>query len=68
MKITPAPTPEEAAAIMAALEATKSGKPGEAHSLGRSRWRMAGLLGHMPPRRMKPGDSLWSYSSWEGMV
>ncbi len=68
MKITPSPTPEEAAAIIAALETMRGEKLEEAHSLGRSRWKLAGTLGHMPPRRMKPGDSLWSYSSWEGMV
>lgn len=68
MKIEPSPTPEEAAAIIAALETMRDGKPENAHDLGRGRWRMAGLLGHMPPRRMKPDDSLWSYSSWEGMV
>ncbi len=68
MKITPPPTPEEAAAIIAALETMRDERPEEAHSLGRSRWKMAGMLGHIPPRRMKPDDSLWSYSSWEGMV
>ncbi len=68
MKIEPHPTPEEAAAIMAALETMRIGKPGKARDPGRGRWRLAGMLGHMPPRRMKPDDSLWSYSSWEGMV
>lgn len=68
MKIAPPPTPEEAAAIIVALETTLEGKTENAHDLGRGRWRLAGTLGHMPPRRMKPDDSLWSYSSWEGMV
>lgn len=68
MKVEPAPTPEEAAAIVAALEAARDGRGEKAHNLGRSRWRLAGMLGHLPPRRMKPDDSLWSYSSWEGMV
>lgn len=68
MKISPSPTPEEAAAIMAALENMPDEKSEKGHNLRRSRWRIAALLGHMPPRRMKPGDSLWSYSSWEGMV
>jgi hypothetical protein len=68
VKITPSPTPEEAAAIIAALEATNDERPEKADNLKRSRWRAAALLGHMPPRRMKPDDSLWSYSSWEGMV
>lgn len=72
MKITPVPTPEEAAAIIAALETAREGREEKPHnpgrSLRRSRWRMAGLLGHAPPNRTKPGDSLWSYSRWEGMV
>jgi hypothetical protein len=68
LKITPNPTPEEAAAIAAALESTRDGKPEKSHNLKRSRWRAAGLLGHPPPDRMKPGSSLWSYSRWEGMV
>ena len=68
MKIAPAPTPEEAAAIVAALEALRGGKPEEAGNLRRGRWRLAGLLGHPPPREMKLEGSLWSYSSWEGMV
>ena len=33
-------------------------------SAGRSRWRLAGLLGH-PPREMEPEDSLWAYTRWE---
>ncbi|MGH3090671.1 MAG: hypothetical protein ACRDSJ_25610 [Rubrobacteraceae bacterium] len=66
--ITPSPTPEEAAAIMAALETLRDEGPEKTHNLKRGRWRMAGLLGHPPPRRMEPGDSLWSYSRWEGMV
>ncbi len=40
----------------------------EAVALYRSRWRLAGLLGHHPPRWMKLDGALWSYSSWEGMV
>jgi hypothetical protein len=68
VKITPSPTPEEAAAIIAALETVREEGSEKAHNLKRSRWRVAALLGHMPPRRMKPDDSLWSYSSWEGMV
>jgi hypothetical protein len=61
-RIVPAPTPEEAAAIVGAL-----GKPtgGEADLPARSRWRLAGLLGHAVPPGMKLGGSLWSYSSWE---
>ena len=62
------PGPEEAAAIMAALEALREDKTGDASLPRRDRWRLAGLLGHAPPREMKLPGSLWSYSSWEGMV
>ena len=70
MRIEPDPNPEELAAIMAAL-AFASGERVESEedaSLKRSRWRLAGLLGHAPPRGMKLEGSLWAYSSWEGMV
>jgi hypothetical protein len=70
VRIEPAPTPEETAAVMAALEALR-GEPGSAPSTdaasGRSRWRLAGLLGH-PPRGMEPEDPLWSYSRWEDIT
>jgi len=69
--IEPTPTPEEAAAIVAALEALRGGSEAAAApetspsaSAGRSRWRLAGLLGH-PPREMDPEDALWSYTRWE---
>ncbi len=62
------PTPEEAAAIGAALEALRGEEPEARDPLNRSRWRLAGLLGHAVPTRMKLEGSLWSYSSWEGMV
>ena len=70
MRIEPNPNPEELAAIMAAFAATSGGReePEEAAALYRSRWRLAGLLGHAPPRGMKLDGALWSYSSWEGMV
>ena len=68
MKIFPEPSPEEAAAIVAAMEALRESEPGETDNLLRDRWRLAGLLGHAPPREMKLYGSLWSYSSWEGMV
>ena len=68
MKISPDPGPEEAAAIVAALVALRESEPGEKDNLLRDRWRLAGLLGHPPPREMKLYGSLWSYSSWEGMV
>ena len=66
MRIESDPTPEEAAAIAAALEALREKEGGEAHP-NRSRWRLAGLFGHAVPQRMKLEGSLWSYSSWEGM-
>ena len=70
MRIKPEPNPEEVAAIMAALAVTIEAceEPEEDVMLYRSRWRLAGLLGHSVPRRMKLEGSLWSYSGWEGMV
>jgi predicted DNA-binding transcriptional regulator YafY len=71
LRIEPDPSPEEAAAIAAALEALRDeGSEGseDSEALNRSRWRLAGLLGHAVPTRMKLEGSLWSYSSWEGMV
>ena len=64
MRIQPDPTPEEAAAIMAALDALRE----EPEDRDRSRWRLAGLLGHAVPAGMELEGSLWSYSSWEGMT
>jgi hypothetical protein len=64
-RIKPAPTPEEAAAIVAALEVLGGRKPG-AGSSARSRWRVAGMLGQPVPPGMKLDGALWSYSSWEG--
>lgn len=67
--IHPTPSPEEAAAIIAALAATvSSGSGDEYRDLKRQRWRLAGLMGGPPPKRMPTNGSLWSYSSWEGMV
>ena len=68
MRIEPVPTPEEAAAIEAALEILRSREPENRDSLNRSRWRLAGLLGHAVPVRMKLEGALWSYSSWEEMA
>ena len=70
MRIEPNPNPEEVAAIMAALAVAPQNREEleEAVALYRSRWRLAGLLGHHPPRWMKLDGALWSYSSWEGMV
>ncbi|MGH3147792.1 MAG: hypothetical protein ACRDTR_18515 [Rubrobacter sp.] len=69
LRVEPAPTPEEAAAIAAALEVLRE-DPGAAPealpgaSAGRSRWRLAGLLGH-PPLVMEQEDPLWSHARWE---
>ncbi len=68
MRVEPDPTPEEAAAIAAALETLRAKEPEDRDSLNRSRWRLAGLLGHAVPQRMKLEGSLWSYSSWEEMT
>jgi hypothetical protein len=68
LRVEPAPTPDEAAAIVAALEALRRDGPRDITSLNRSRWRLAGLLGHEVPPGMKLEGSLWSYSSWEGMA
>ena len=62
------PGPEEAAAIIAALEVLSADEPQAVNLPRRDRWRLAGLLGHAPPMEMKLPGSLWSYSSWEGMV
>jgi hypothetical protein len=68
LRIEPSPTPEEAAAIVAALELFQSEEPEDLASLKRSRWRLAGLLGHEVDPGMKLEGSLWSYSRWEGMA
>jgi hypothetical protein len=68
LRIEPDPTPEEIAAIAAALVALREESPKDAEYPNRSRWRLAGLLGHAVSTRMKLEGSLWSYSSWEGMV
>lgn len=65
VEVRPEPTPEEAAAIMAALEALTE-EPEDSPSLKRSRWRLAGLLGHAVEPGMKLEGSLWAYSRWEG--
>ena len=64
MKIEPPPTEEEAAAIVAALVMLSEGEQDSA-SLKRSRWRLAGLLGHALEPRIELDGSLWSYSRWE---
>ena len=62
-RIEPAPSPEEAAAFVAALEVLR----GEGAALpARSRLRLAGLLGHPVPPGMRIEGSLWSHSRWGG--
>ena len=68
VRMRPDPNPEEVAAIMAALALESSEEPEVTIALRRSRWRLAGLLGHAPPRGMNLEGSLWSYSSWKGMT
>jgi hypothetical protein len=65
--IQPSPTPEEAAAIVAAL-GSLHGEREDTTSLRRSRWRLAGLLGREVEPGMKLEGSLWSYSRWEGIA
>ncbi len=65
MRVDPVPSPEEVAAIAAALREVK---PVQVEALNRSRWRLAGLLGRAVPQTMNLEGSLWSYSSWEGMT
>lgn len=67
MKAEPTPTPEEAAAIVAALEVLREDGRRQGPSVKRSRWRLAGLLGHPVPPGMKL-EGLWSYRGWEGQV
>ena len=49
---------------MAALEVMRKDEK-ETITVKRSRWRLAGLLGHPVPPEMKL-ESLWSYRGWEG--
>jgi hypothetical protein len=66
VKIEPSPTEEEAAAIVAALETLSEEGQQDTAFLKRSRWRLAGLLGHALEPGIEPDGSLWSYSGWEG--
>jgi hypothetical protein len=68
LKVEPSPTPDEAAAIVIALESLSDVEPDNSPSLKRSRWRLAGLLGHEVEPGMKLEGSLWSYSRWEGIA
>jgi hypothetical protein len=58
--------PEEIAVIMAALEMLSEEKPQDTSSLKRSRWRLAGLLGHTVEPCIDLDGSLWSRFRWEG--
>ena len=66
VRIQPEPNPEEAAAIVAALETLSEEGHQDTAFLKRSRWRLAGLLGHALEPGIEPDGSLWSYSRWEG--
>ena len=65
------PTPEEAAAIVAALEtlhqAAQQGASVPETTAGRSRWRLAGLLGR-PPRNIGSEEALWLYTRWKDIT
>jgi predicted DNA-binding transcriptional regulator YafY len=67
VQVRPSATPDEAVAIVAALEAL-NGEQEDSASLRRSRWRLAGLLGHQVEPGMKLEGSLWSYSKREGIA
>ena len=66
VRIQPEPNSEEAAAIVAALETVSDEGLQDTASLKRSRWRLAGLLGHALEPGIEPDGSLWAYSRWEG--
>ena len=53
---------------MAALEVLREDGKDVAPSVKRSRWRLAGLLGHPVPPGMEFEGSLWAYRGWEGQV
>ncbi len=65
VKIQPGPNPEEVVAIVTALEPLNE-EPESSTSLKRSRWHLAGLLGHAVEPGVELDGSLWSYSRWEG--
>ena len=62
-EINPTPTPEEAAAIVAALETLGGGRAETEQSApsvtGRSRWEIAGRLGRPLPAEMSLEGALW---------
>lgn len=59
-EIQPAPTPQEAAAIVAALEALDGGSERPRQPLTAGRWELAGRLGYAIPAGRDPGGSPWS--------
>jgi hypothetical protein len=62
MRIEPIPTPEGAAAIVAALELLREGPKEQAPLV--SRWELAGRLGRgLPPNAPLP-ESVWGYGWW----
>lgn len=58
-EIQPEPTPEEAAAIVAAIESLRGGPPSGEPRADRSRWEVAGRLGRPLPREMDLEGALW---------
>ena len=66
VRIEPEPNAEEAAAITAALQSLSEGEQQDTSSLKRSRWRLAGLLGHAVEPGIELDGSLWTCSRWEG--
>jgi len=66
LRIQPEPNPEEAAAIAVALEMLSEAGQQDTASLKRSRWRLAGLLGHALEPGKEPVGSLWAYPRWGG--
>ncbi len=64
MKIEPEGSPDEVAAILAALEALRADK--ETPEPRPSRWELSGRLGRMLPPERKLEGSPWSYAGREG--
>ncbi|MBA2440944.1 MAG: hypothetical protein H0V53_00850 [Rubrobacter sp.] len=59
-RIEPAPTTEEAVALLAALAVLREDEPGPpVPARTRSRWELAGRLGHPLPQEMEVGGPLW---------
>lgn len=58
-QIHPEPTPEEAAAIVAAIESARGEASPVQPQPGRSRWEIAGRLGQPLPKEMDLEGALW---------